>query len=90
MVACRRLLIFPKGNETQRGNDHVAVYLDFPEASYTPQHMCPKARFELVAVNQLDNARSMKRGEVLVVSVRVNNLLPFLKLGSILNPMKKT
>lgn len=72
MVASRRLLIFPKGNETQRGNDHVAVYLDFPEASYTPQHMCPKARFELVAVNQVDSTKSMRRGEVLVFSPLLN------------------
>lgn len=59
----RRLLVFPKGNESQRGSDHVAVYLDFPEASYTPQQMCPKAHFELIAVNQDDGSKSIQKGE---------------------------
>eukprot|EP00210_Caulerpa_lentillifera_P006759 g6459.t1 len=55
-----RLLAFPKGNSSQETSD-IAVYLDFPEAPFTPPQMCPKANFELMAVNINDPIDSLKR-----------------------------
>jgi len=57
-----RLLIFPKGNDNARQADHVAVYLDFPEASYTPPHMSPKAHFDLIVENQTHSDKTLIRG----------------------------
>lgn len=59
---CRRLLLFPRGNDNQRTADYVAVYLDFPEATFTPVQICPKAHFELMAVNQANEQESLRRG----------------------------
>eukprot|EP00803_Ostreobium_quekettii_P004318 evm.model.scf_1518.4 EVM.evm.TU.scf_1518.4 scf_1518:22440-34055(-) len=56
-----RLLVFPRGNDNARQPDHIAVYLDFPEAPYTPPHMCPKAHFELVVENQLHPEKTLSR-----------------------------
>ncbi|GMH45366.1 hypothetical protein BSKO_13323 [Bryopsis sp. KO-2023] len=47
-----RLLLFPEGNPSAGGSESVALYLDYPEAGITPPNLCPKARFELVAVNK--------------------------------------
>ena len=62
-MACRRLLIFPRGNDTARQPDQIAVYLDFPEASYTPPNMSPKAQFELIVENQLHPDKTLSRGQ---------------------------
>eukprot|EP00210_Caulerpa_lentillifera_P006772 g6471.t1 len=56
-----RLLVFPRGNDSQRMSDYIAVYLDFPEAPFTPPQMCPKAKFELMAVKKNDPYESLKR-----------------------------
>ena len=40
----------------------MAVYLDFPEAPFTPHQLCPDAHFEIVAVNQKQESKSIKRG----------------------------
>eukprot|EP00210_Caulerpa_lentillifera_P006758 g6458.t1 len=42
-------------------SDYIAVYLDFPEAPFTPPQMCPKAKFELMAVKKNDPYESLKR-----------------------------
>jgi len=68
-LTSRRLLLFPRGNEHQRASDYVAVYLDFPEAAFTPTHICPKAHFELVAINQNEPENSIKRGEYLLMEL---------------------
>lgn len=49
-----RMLVFPRGNKVQS----LSVYLDAPEATYTPLHMSPKAAFKLILVNQLDPSRN--------------------------------
>lgn len=49
-----RMLVFPRGNKVQS----LSVYLDAPEATYTPLHMSPKAAFKLVLINQFDGSRS--------------------------------
>lgn len=54
--------MFPKGNDIQRNSDYIAVHLDFPEAAFTPVQVCPRARFELTAVNQTTDSQSLRRG----------------------------
>ena len=39
----------------------MAVYLDFPEAPFTPHQLCPRAHFEIVAVNQKEESMSIRR-----------------------------
>ena len=55
---CRRLLVFPKGNKVSQ----LSVYLDAPEAAYTPLHMSPKCSFKLTLVNHMDPAKSVDKG----------------------------
>lgn len=61
LLCSRRLLLFPKGSGLRI--NHLSVYLDFAEASYTPEKMCPKAHFEIVAVNQHNRMESRRKGE---------------------------
>lgn len=51
----------PSGIDIQRTSDFIAVYLSFPEASFTPQGMCPKVKFEIVAVNSDCPEESLRR-----------------------------
>ena len=60
--ARRRLLLFPRGNEYVTWRNFVAVYLDFPEAPFTPYQLCPDAHFAIVAVNQKEESKSIRRG----------------------------
>mmetsp|Transcript_35695 Transcript_35695/g.79387 ORF Transcript_35695/g.79387 Transcript_35695/m.79387 type:complete len:1131 (+) Transcript_35695:131-3523(+) len=53
-----RLLLFPKGNNKA---PQLSVYLDFPEAPYTPVQMSPKASFKLHLLNQLDPTKSFSK-----------------------------
>lgn len=57
----RRLLLFPDGNNNK--NDMAALYLDYPEALFTPVHMSPKAKFELRMINQLDPSKTIVKGQ---------------------------
>lgn len=57
----RRLLIFPKGNKVEC--QQMSLYLDFPEAPFTPLHLSPKASFKLTLVNHLDETKSIIKGE---------------------------
>ena len=59
--AHRRLLLFPRGNENAK-EDFVAVYLNFPEAPFTPHQLCPDAHFEIVVVNQKEESMSIRLG----------------------------
>ena len=59
--AARRLLLFPRGNNKQ--SSMVSVYLDAPEASFTPLSMSPKASFKLGLINHLDPAKSYSKGD---------------------------
>lgn len=54
-----RLLVFPRGNAQQPG--FLAVYLEFTEASFTPQIMCPKANFKLELINHRDPQQSVNK-----------------------------
>jgi hypothetical protein len=56
------LLIFPKGNPTHKGEPSLAVYLDAPEATYTPVSMSPKCKFELHLINQDPNVPPNVKG----------------------------
>ena len=48
------------------GNDstgeHLSVFLDSPEAAYTPQHMCPRAKFKLVLESTLGPDHALVKG----------------------------
>lgn len=57
---CRRLYIFPNGNNTR----FLSVYLDCPECSNLPIAMCPTAYFHLVIVNQVYPERTWRSKEV--------------------------
>uniref|UniRef100_A0A7S0WIA5 ubiquitinyl hydrolase 1 n=1 Tax=Chlamydomonas leiostraca TaxID=1034604 RepID=A0A7S0WIA5_9CHLO len=51
-----RMLVFPSGNRA--GSNFLSVFLDAPEAQYTPAHLNPKASFKLILVNHLDASKS--------------------------------
>ena len=40
----------------------MAVYLNFPEAPFTPHQRCPDAHFEIVVVNQKEESLSIRLG----------------------------
>jgi hypothetical protein len=40
-----------------------SLYLDYPEAAFTPVHMSPKAKFELSLINQLDPTKTITKGQ---------------------------
>jgi hypothetical protein len=40
-----------------------ALYLDYPEALFTPVHMSPKAKFELHLINQVDPSKTIVKGQ---------------------------
>jgi hypothetical protein len=63
-LSCRRLLVFPKGNKQSepQAQEYLAIYLDAPEAAWTPQHMNPKALFKLTVHCHSDPAGSMVKG----------------------------
>lgn len=60
LICFRRLLIFPKGINWRRTPEYISVYLDFAETSLTPLHMCPKAKFELIALKRTNPSNSIK------------------------------
>lgn len=60
LICFRRLIVIPKGFHHHGTDAHIAVYLDFQEAGYTPPQMCPKATFELIAVNIASPCDSLK------------------------------
>ncbi|KAL6758807.1 hypothetical protein V8C86DRAFT_1411207 [Haematococcus lacustris] len=57
-----RFLVFPRGNlnNNKDPGNWLAVYLDAPEATYTPLSMSPKAKFSLVLLNQEDGKHLVK------------------------------
>ena len=62
--SCRRLLVFPKGNKQNDPNvqEFLAIYLDAPEAAWTPPHLNPKAIFKLTLHHPNDQGASMVKG----------------------------
>lgn len=59
LPSCRRLLLFPRSKQSPSS---FSVFLDAPEAPYTPLSMSPKANFTLKMINKLDPARSTSKG----------------------------
>lgn len=70
----RRLLLFPRGNPSAGGSEYVALYLDYPEAAITPSHLCPTARFELIAVNREKPENNVTRGTLIADRCATNYL----------------
>ena len=60
----------PFGNKTIQGHfkDHVAMYLEAPEATFTPTAMAPKAKFTISLVNHIDPRRNISRGTLCMSS----------------------
>lgn len=56
--SCRRVLIFPKGNNV----DHLAMYLDVADAASLPYGWCRFSHFGLTVVNQINNRYSVRKG----------------------------
>jgi hypothetical protein len=58
-TARRRLLVIP-GNDNQ--GEFLSVFLDSPEAPYTPAHLSPRAKFTLALESTLGREHDHKKG----------------------------
>jgi hypothetical protein len=56
----RRLLVIPGNDNT---GEHLSVFLDSPEACYTPAHLSPRAKFRLVLESSLGAEHDHVKGE---------------------------
>ncbi|GIL82845.1 hypothetical protein Vretimale_8198 [Volvox reticuliferus] len=54
-----RLLCFPRQN--QHPWRHVSVFLEYPEAHYTPVNLSPKASFKLIIKNNKDSSKDFTK-----------------------------
>ena len=45
LPSCRRILVFPRGQKLD--GQWLSIYLEAPEAQYTPPQMAPRAKFSL-------------------------------------------
>jgi hypothetical protein len=52
-------------NQTRDG-PYLALFLDAPEASFSPHHMNPTAEFTLKLLNHRDSAKSFHKGELII------------------------
>jgi len=57
-LSCRRILIFPKGNNV----DHLSMYLDVADAANLPYGWSRYSQFSLAVVNQVNNRYSIRKG----------------------------
>ncbi len=55
---CRRVLLFPKGNNV----DHLSLYLDVADSASLPYGWSRFAHFSLAVVNQYDPKATVKKG----------------------------
>lgn len=55
---CRRILIFPKGNNV----DHLSMYLDVADSPTLPYGWSRYAQFSLSVVNQIHSKFSVRKG----------------------------
>ena len=55
----RKLLCFPRGSQ---GHRHVSLFLEYPEAAYTPNHLSPHAYFKLIVKNHKDSTKDFVKG----------------------------
>lgn len=60
-LVCRRVLIFPKGNNV----DCLSMYLDVADSSTLPYGWNRYAQFSLAVVNQINPKYSVKKGTFL-------------------------
>ena len=61
---CRRILIFPKGNNV----DYLSMYLDVADSTSLPYGWSRYAQFSLAVVNQIYNKYSVRKGTVVSIS----------------------
>ena len=55
---CRRILIFPKGNNV----DYLSMYLDVADSNVLPYGWSRYAQFSLSVVNQIHNKFTVRKG----------------------------
>ena len=63
ILLCRRILIFPKGNNV----DHLSMYLDVADSSALPYGWSRYAQFSLAVINQIHHKYSIKKGIFLLI-----------------------
>lgn len=81
LLSCRRILIFPKGNNV----DHLSMYLDVSDSSTLPYGWSRYAQFSLAVVNQIHSKYSIRKGIFLTVIIAVVALLMFILLLLVIN-----
>lgn len=61
----RRIIIFPKGNNTE----HLSIYLDVADSEMLPSGWSRNARFKLILVDQNNYGTSRIRGMLIVTLI---------------------
>ncbi len=56
----RKLLCFPRGS--QPPHRHLSLFLEYPEAAYTPNHLSPSATFKLIIKNHKEGKDDFVKG----------------------------
>lgn len=59
-LRCRRVLIFPKGNNV----DHLSMYLDVADSGSLPYGWSRYAQFSLAVINQIQPKFTVKKGNI--------------------------
>jgi hypothetical protein len=62
LFSCRRVLIFPKGNNV----DQFSMYLDVADSSSLPYGWSRSAHFSLTVINQIQPKYSIRKGMALL------------------------
>lgn len=82
LFACRRVLIFPKGNNV----DHFSMYLDVADSGSLPYGWSRYAQFSLAVVNQIHPKYTIRKGISFVIqcsSACLVNAIPSWKLRAL-------
>jgi len=59
----RKLMLVPRGRHVRgHSGKFLSLYLDAPEAAFTPAHMAPRATFSIGLINQLPGQPPLMRG----------------------------
>lgn len=58
----RRLMLFPRGGHGQPPQKFFSLFLDAPEAAFTPAHMAPRATFSIGLINQIPGRPPLMKG----------------------------
>ena len=85
---CRRILLFPGGNNVTQ----LSVYLDVADSATLPQGWSRQAHFTLTVHNQKDPSRSVIKGTPLdpLHSVRGDKLIPQIAESMIVHAQMRT